>query len=315
VAEAKSEDGAELVSAHIVSSVLSKVSSEHIWVACSDGRIWYINWVSGAGADTPFVINTKKVLDATVESVDLGSSAEDVLLVLQKLSKTSAQIVAYNTKALSSSTGKLLHTYDESPRLLRSAVGARVIVAAAKESVHIGLLKAKKKALSSLDDLEYRFHSFGVSDIITCLDIRPTLQTTKKGGVEIQALDLVVGSARGAIYVYNDVLSKLPGGEPGSLKAAAIHPRKFHWHRRAVHSVKWSEDGKESPRHRSFLTRLTSDQATISSQVATKRSWYSGSWILASKTTCLIWQRLLRTLLFRLAGRRMPFTLTTILPW
>ena len=173
MAEAKSEEGVELAAAHIVASVLSKVSSEYIWVACSDGRIWHINWVSGAGADTPFVVNTKKILDVTVESIDIGGSTDDVLLVLQKLSKSTAQIVAYNTKALSSSTGKLLHTYDESPQLLRSVVGARVVVAASKESVHIGLLKAKK-AFSSLDDLEYRFHSFGVSDVISCLDIRPT---------------------------------------------------------------------------------------------------------------------------------------------
>lgn len=184
----------------------------------------------------------------TVESVELGSSTEDVLFVLQKLGKSTAQIIAYDTKSLASDAGKLVHTYDERPQLLRSTVGATAVVAAAKDSVHVGLLKTKRKPLNSLDDLEYRFTSFSVPDIITCLDIRSTLHTTKRGGLELQSLDLVVGCARGALYAYKDVISKLPATESTSLKASPIQFQKYHWHRRAVHSVKWSEDGKtENP--------------------------------------------------------------------
>jgi NET1-associated nuclear protein 1 (U3 small nucleolar RNA-associated protein 17) len=243
------------VSTHIVSSVLSKCDPDYIWVACSDGRIWHINWTSGAGTDTPFTVDTKKVLDVTVDAVENGGKSEDVLLVLKRLTKSSAQIVAYNGKALSTKTGKLLHTYDESPQLLRSVAGGRLIVAAAKETLHIGLLKVKKPA--SLDDLAYRFHCFDVPDIVSCLDIRPTIRPTKKGGFEIQSLDLAVGCARGAIFVYNDLLSNLPGEGSGSSKASLIQPKKYHWHRRAVHSVKWSEDGKHLAFVRSWIGILT----------------------------------------------------------
>lgn len=232
----------ELVSTHIVASVLSKCDTDYVWVACSDGRIWYINWTSGSGVDAPFKIEVKKVLDMTVDAVEIGGKAEDVVLVLQKLTYSSAQIFAYNTKALSAGRGKLLHTYDESPQLLQSVAGGRLIVAAAKEALHVGQLKPKK--LASLDDLVYRFVCFDVPDIISCLNVRHTLRTTKKGGVEIQSVDLVVGGARGGIYVYQDILSKLPGEGSASSKAGLIQPRKYHWHRRAVHSVKWSEDGK-----------------------------------------------------------------------
>ncbi|KAK4154751.1 WD40-repeat-containing domain protein [Chaetomidium leptoderma] len=237
----RTDDATEFVSTHIVSSVLSKCDTDYIWVACSDGRIWHINWTSGAGADTPFTVEAKKVLDVAVDAAEIGGKPEDVLLVLKKLTKSSAQIVAYNTKALATGNGKLLHTYDESPQLLRCVAGGRLVVAAAKETLHIGLLKGRKA--TSLDDLTYRFHCFDVPDIVSCLDIRPTLRTTKKGVLELQSVDLVVGCARGAIYVYHDLLSKLPGEGSGSLKAGMIQPKKYHWHRRAVHSVKWSEDG------------------------------------------------------------------------
>ena len=240
----KTDDATEFVATHIVASVLSKSDADYIWVACSDGRIWHINWTSGAGADTPFRVEAKRVLDVTVDAVEIGDKAEDILLVLKRLTKTSAQIVAYNTKALTARSGKLLHTYDESPQLLRSAAGGRLVVAAAKETLHIGLLKARK--LASFQDLTYRFHRFDVPDIVSCLDIRSTIRATKKGGFELQTADLAVGCARGAIYVYHDLLSKLPGEGSSSSKSGVIQPKKLHWHRRAVHSVKWSEDGKRS---------------------------------------------------------------------
>ncbi|EAQ93465.1 hypothetical protein CHGG_01700 [Chaetomium globosum CBS 148.51] len=237
----KTDDDNELVSAHIVSSVLSKCDTDYIWVACSDGRIWHINWTSGLGVDTPFKTEAKKLLDVTVDAVEVGGKSEDILLVLKRLTWSSAQIVAYNTKALSTGAGKLLHTYDESPQLLRFVAGGRLIVAAAKETLHLGLLKAKKVA--SLDDLTYRFHCFDVPDLVSCLDVRHTTRATKKGGVELQYVDVAVGCARGGIYVYHDLLSKLPGEGSGSSKAGVIQPKKYHWHRRAVHSVKWSQDG------------------------------------------------------------------------
>jgi NET1-associated nuclear protein 1 (U3 small nucleolar RNA-associated protein 17) len=240
----RTDDDNELVSAHIVASVLSKCDTDYIWVTCSDGRIWHINWTSGLGADTPFKTEAKKVLDVTVDAVELGGKSEDVLLVLKRLTWSSAQIVAYNTKALSTGAGKLLHTYDESPQLLRFVAGGRLIVAAAKETLHLGLLKAKKAA--SLDDLTYRFHCFDVPDLVSCLDIRHTTRVTKKGGIELQSVDVAVGCARGGIYVYHDLLPKLPGEGSGSSKAGVIQPKKYHWHRRAVHSVKWSQDGKQS---------------------------------------------------------------------
>ncbi|KAK0734332.1 hypothetical protein B0T26DRAFT_670645 [Lasiosphaeria miniovina] len=236
-----SDTGNDLMSTHIVASSLSKTSPEYVWVACSDGRIWHINWKTGAGTDTPFIIEVKKVLGMTVEAVEMGGATQDVLLVLKKLTKASGQIMAFDAKALSQGEGQLIHTYDESPQLLQFAAGGRLIVAAAKETLHIGLLKSNKK-LNSIGDLEFQFHSFGVPDPITCFDIRSETQTHKKR-TEIKSVDLTIGCARGAIYLYDDVLSKLPGGGSRSGKTSLFQPRKYHWHRRAVHCVKWSEDG------------------------------------------------------------------------
>jgi NET1-associated nuclear protein 1 (U3 small nucleolar RNA-associated protein 17) len=57
-------------------------------------------------------------------------------------------------------------------------------------------------------------------------------------------VDLVVGDVQGVIFLHNDLLAKLflqslDGKTPG----INLVPRKLHWHRQAVHAVKWSLDG------------------------------------------------------------------------
>ncbi|KAK4202487.1 putative U3 small nucleolar RNA-associated protein 17 [Triangularia verruculosa] len=216
--------------AHIVATSLSMTAREYIWVASSDGRIWNINWRLGTGSDTPFTTDPDTLVDMSVNAIEIGSSKIDVLLALQKTTATSAQIAAYTRESLLEGKGKglLLHSFDESPQMLRFAAAGRLIVAAAKSTLHIGKLRTNK--ITSLDTLQFDFHSFDLPDIISCLDVRPTWKDKKLGKA-----DVVVGCARGAIYLYNDILS--------GLSDRSLQPRKLHWHRRAVHSVKWSKDG------------------------------------------------------------------------
>jgi NET1-associated nuclear protein 1 (U3 small nucleolar RNA-associated protein 17) len=235
----------------IVSAVLSKTSPDHVWVGSNDGRVWHINWTTGAGADTPYETN-KYILDMDVQSMEYRDAAKDVLLVLQMAGATPATIVAYDEEGLSKNEGTLLYTFEEKPKLLQSAANGKVTVATSGSTLHIGLLRHRKKGADS-PELEYRFYSFGVPDLVASLDIRPTLRTTKKGATELQQVDVIIGGARGGIYLYSDISAKLAAEGHGTVKAAAIQPRKYHWHRKAVHSVKWSADGK---RHTSLESKL-----------------------------------------------------------
>ncbi|KAK1755009.1 WD40-repeat-containing domain protein [Echria macrotheca] len=224
---------------YIVAATLSESDSDYLWVASSNGNIWHINWTSGAGADEPFSTG-RGILDLAVGAGELIGSDEDILFVLHNHGESRAQIVAYEKRSLSTGEGTLLHTVEQGPYILREAVNGRILVASAENALHVGLLKSKGKAPKSLSDLEYRFYSFKTPDLVACLDIRPLIQPTKKGGVEIRQVDVVVGGARGAVYLYMDLASKL-NGEGG--KAGSIQPRKYHWHRKAVHSVKFTTDG------------------------------------------------------------------------
>ena len=225
---------------HIVSTVLSKQSPNELWVATSDGRVFCIDWTTGSGADAPYQLTT--ILDMTVDSIQVGKTTEDVLLVLEKTGISGGRVRAYNRDTLKSGTGTLLYNCSEFPHLIRSANNASVIVVAGKDSIHVGSRTGKAA------DLEYGFFSFTVDDIVTAVDVRCLARPTKKQASGQQPVDLAVGCARGKIFLYYDVVARSPVAGPATpRKGTAIHPVKKHWHRRAVHSVKWSHDG-EDPR-------------------------------------------------------------------
>jgi hypothetical protein len=74
---------------------------------------------------------------------------------------------------------------------------------------------------------------------LTCMDVLTVAPATskkgKKGAVQ-RGGDIVVGDSVGAIYVLHDAVAS----------RAEITPRKMHWHRMAVSSVKWALDGEYS---------------------------------------------------------------------
>ena len=229
---------------YITASVLSRTSTDHIWVASTDGQIWNIDWKTGAGADTPLTIDAK-ILDMALDSVELKEGKIDILLVLQQLDGSRAQLVAYDHNALATKSGKLLHTLEATTGLVRSTAGGRFVAAATGATLHMGMpRKSPGDAPTTLATLAYRFYSFEAPDLIACLDLQASIRITKKGREELQQVDLVLGGARGAIYLYSDIASKV--GEGSNSKAGVIQPRKQHWHRNAVHSVKWSLDGMPS---------------------------------------------------------------------
>lgn len=55
-------------------------------------------------------------------------------------------------------------------------------------------------------------------------------------------VDVVVGLANGLIVAYDD-MSRITGKERRA-QGSEITPRRLHWHRDAVCSVKWSQDGE-----------------------------------------------------------------------
>lgn len=82
----------------------------------------------------------------------------------------------------------------------------------------------------------WSIRKFDLPDKLTCMDILPA-RTKGKKDVSVGG-HVVVGDSRGVIYVFHDVLVGLQNS-----KKDEVVPRKLHWHRGSIASVKWALKG------------------------------------------------------------------------
>lgn len=237
--------GANNGAPYLVASALSQVSPNLVWLAASDGRIWRVDWTTGTGVEDCFRTKAGVIHDMTVSALELNKTNSDVLFVSESLHR-SFKIVAYDASDLASPISHNLQTESGQVSILKVANGGNALVAAAGNTLFVGSLK--QKAFHSVEDLAYDFYSVEVTDDICCLSVRAAQKKSsskKKASDDANDnfIDVAAGCARGAIFVYSDLLSQLQGN---SSKKGLDVPRKQHWHRKAVHSVAWSADGKLS---------------------------------------------------------------------
>lgn len=141
---------------------------------------------------------------------------------------------------------RTIYTSKEKINFLQTAAEGSVIVAASGNKILLGNLRSVE--YDTTDKIKYEFRIFESQDAIMSLDLRAA-HKSKSGGhaskkVPIPVVDLVVGNVRGSIFIHNDLLGNLIRSQDGSVTHKInLAPRKFHWHRKAVHTVKWSLDG------------------------------------------------------------------------
>jgi NET1-associated nuclear protein 1 (U3 small nucleolar RNA-associated protein 17) len=81
---------------------------------------------------------------------------------------------------------------------------------------------------------------------VSSLDARVSKRSSGTKLDKVKVVDVVVGDVKGAIFVHNDLLRNLIGSQKSMTDdqhPIDLIPRKLHWHRKAVHCVKWSLDG------------------------------------------------------------------------
>lgn len=224
-----------------------------MWIGCSDGRIWKVNWRHGTQPEDTLYTKSMSLLDMCVSSIKLNKSTVDVLYVSEQQKKQESTITAYYRVKDSHLSTVLLRSQQPGQRihLVRSTSDGKFIVGASAEGLVVGAVQV----VQGKAELEGEFYSFDTADIPCAVDMKVTTkpepvaskkQSKKQALQTFDVLDLIVGCARGHLFVYNDIINVLHNLKAS--KSKSVQARQFHWHRRAVHSLKWSSDGMFSQR-------------------------------------------------------------------
>ncbi|KAK6860179.1 hypothetical protein PG995_003815 [Apiospora arundinis] len=229
----------------IVAMRMSRTSPNMIWVASSAGRVWKIDWTSGSGSGTCLKLECDLLSDLEVDVTQVGSNAQDVLLVSMAV-EDKWQLLACDVENLQLKATKTVVDRTAPIQNLRFSWDGQVLAASSGKDIIIGTLNSPPG--SPFSELWYEVFILDCSDDITCLDLRVSqrVHLTKQSQIEMGnqlVLDVVVGCARGGIFYYNDLLPQLRLLHKATNITKSLQPRRLHWHRKAVHAVKWSRDG------------------------------------------------------------------------
>ncbi|KAJ5389303.1 uncharacterized protein N7496_000371 [Penicillium cataractarum] len=175
--------------------------------------------------------------DATTVAVDLSLvEKKDRLasysIVSQKDGKRQILINSLGEKKLA---GISVLVTSEPINNIKVACGGRVIVAC--DGSHLFLGTTSSVDLESPESTKYTWREATLPAPATCFHLREN--SDESSGSSGPVVDLAVGETGGYILIYQDILSTLFGRSADKKST----PRKLHWHRGAVSSVRWSRDG------------------------------------------------------------------------
>ena len=237
-------------SKQISSLAFSPVDTAQLYISKVTGIIEKWNWTNGKILDV-WDTKTPVHLIATVNPNSTENGTGYVYSV-DKPKGSRWTITAHRLMAGKDAAKTDLNTllkYEEPITSLRIFEEGRIIVATSGHKLLIGSTDNPHQPL--LKAISYVWREITCSEWITSIDtrIRSVDASSKKSkfvkAVTRCAVDIVVGGIKGAIFVYEDLLASLISKEDKSKDGITdnITPRKLHWHRNAVSSVKWSTDG------------------------------------------------------------------------
>ncbi|KAF1836193.1 WD domain-containing protein [Decorospora gaudefroyi] len=229
---------------------LSSTKPNQVYVADSTGMVTLWDWVSG-----------KKIgqwdAGATIQHMAVitrPESDEDFVYCHEAGDGHSISVRAFYTKSRGSRT-ELKQLLETSSAIhdVQVLLQGRYVVLASDDSMTVG--KRVKVSKTALQDFEYVWREFKFSKRITTFDAFSRQPQGSDKGKQVardqrDVIDLAVGDEAGVVLLFEDILasfaaieSSQKGKKDKTDIAEGFRPKRLHWHRDAVGSVKWSLDG------------------------------------------------------------------------
>jgi NET1-associated nuclear protein 1 (U3 small nucleolar RNA-associated protein 17) len=233
----------------ILSYCISSVQPNQVYIADTAGIITLWNWTNGSKVGRWHIGASVRHLDV----VKQPCADQDLLYAHEAGSSHVINVHALRTGAQASKT--------ELKRILKTSkpitgiqvlLQGKIVVASSAKSILIG--KRTKLHKTAVQDFEYIWREFETPNHLTTFNayVRlPDADKSKKSQPDPRDhLDLAIGDGEGVIHLFEDILSSLATIEKSQknkggkiLGPESLRPKRLHWHREAVGSIKWSLDG------------------------------------------------------------------------
>ncbi|KAJ4271557.1 NET1-associated nuclear protein 1 [Fusarium torreyae] len=246
ITSADSSDEKTSAPVHIVAMRQSKQNSDVIWVACSDGRICRVDWTTSKTPES-FQTQSKTATAMTLVTKKVSGKAKEIIFMAESDKPGRIEVVAYPATT-KESEHKVVFTMKKPGnglQFLEASKDGQNLVGAINDRLFFGV--PSQQQFDNLAALDYEIYTFDIPDLVTALDFRVYPRSATGGRKARQetapVLDIIVGGARGSIYLYHDALARSQALAKSGSEKELIQAQNFHWHRRAVHALKWSRDG------------------------------------------------------------------------
>ncbi|WZH40277.1 Small nucleolar ribonucleoprotein [Fusarium acuminatum] len=226
ITSAESSDEKTSAPANIVAMRQSKQNPDIVWVATSDGRVYQVKWTTPKAPEF-FRTQSNTANAMALVTKKVSGQEREIIFVAESDKPGRIEVVAYQA------------TTTESEHKDGHVVGA------INDRLFFGVPSQQK--FDNLAALDYEIYTFDIPDLVSSLDLRvyprPATSGKKSRQEASPVLDIIVGGARGSIFFYHDALARSQALAKSGSEKEPIQAQNFHWHRRAVHALKWSRDG------------------------------------------------------------------------
>jgi NET1-associated nuclear protein 1 (U3 small nucleolar RNA-associated protein 17) len=231
---------------------LSSTKPNRVYIADSTGQVALWDWVSGKNVARWWLRST--IVHMAVITKPESESDELMYCVDAGGKNISLRILPIKAKANEPrhSLKQILDTGSSTIRGIQVLLQGKYVVVSSDDSITVGK-RVKANSKTELQDFEYVWREFKFSKRITTFNAyHREPQETGKGKKVAQdqreVIDIAVGHDSGVVLLFEDILASFAAiekGKKGKIDTAeGLKPKRLHWHRDAVGSVKWSLDGK-----------------------------------------------------------------------
>ena len=237
-------------SERVTAFALCPSKTNHIFLSTNTGSIEKWDWIEGIRLEYWHIsIPIYHLATATHGS---NETSNDLVYTVDRKGEGQWMLTVHRLLGGGEASKTDLGTLIKSPEALTSVKimeNGGIIVLTSGSRIIIG--STDKPDLTPLKDISYVWREVKCREWISTVDvrIRPYDTVSKKAkrtksGLD-GALDVAVGTLRGKIIVYDDLLNSLIHQESNikSEKQKGISSQRMHWHRNAVLALKWSKDG------------------------------------------------------------------------